>query len=346
MTALVNVAGVWKSSKGIFIRQGGSWVPVRYAYVKDGGVWKQFFSTEVVVTLSSNTNIDISSLFSAADWSNPDIMKRVIIPNGVSIGSTDVGRAALRSGGGLAGMLKIENSGTILGCGGAINGGVGGDAFLADDAGIHLINHGDIWAGGGGGGKGGQGGAGTYTATITDGPHYSGVHGSPAWFWMDSTKLEKGGTNATRISWDGSEITVSPTHASSYVNGGYTYYRGNFRERQSSQKTRVDAYEVSRSHSSTKSATGGNGGDGGRGQGYSVAYTGGSSGAAGGTNAGTGGNGGSGAAWGQSGADGSAGTDGNAGSGFAGQPGGLAGFAIKNIANVTLTNTGSWRGRT
>lgn len=76
------------------------------------------------------------------------------------------------------------------------------------------------------------------------------------------------------------------------------------------------------------------GGDGGVGQGYNQAA---GTGAAGGTNAGTGGNGGG------FGASGSAGANGTATSGAAG---GLAGYYVNGIANVTFSVTGTVAGRT
>lgn len=76
------------------------------------------------------------------------------------------------------------------------------------------------------------------------------------------------------------------------------------------------------------------GGDGGVGQGYNQAA---GTGAAGGTNAGTGGNGGA------FGASGSAGSNGTA---TAGAAGGLSGYYVNGISNVTFSVTGTVAGRT
>lgn len=333
MTLHVKESGAWKLVNGLWVKDAGAWKEVQFAYVKEGGLWKEFYANEVVVTLANSNNINIQSLFSPADWAS-NKKKRVIIPAGVTIGSTSVATPALRSGTGWGRLLRVENYGQILGAGGAANGGVGGDAFNAEAAGIELLNDGAIKGGGGGGGKGGNGGAGIYSATVTEGPIYSG---SEPWSWwaLVSDAYENlwwGGS----IIYDGGAGIPQPYHY-----GGWRYYKGSYVGVFGS----ADCWQIYRQQEQNFASSGGAGGNGGRGQGYDGAAASGSAGAAGGTNAGTGGTGGAGGAFGNSGSTGATGTAGNNGSGAAGSAGGLAGYGIKNFGNVILSGTGTRLGR-
>jgi hypothetical protein len=205
---------------------------------------------------------------------------------------------------------------SILQAGDVSDGMVGGNAFEVEAPGIAFLNDGLIRSGGGLGGLGGQGGAGSETVMVTQGWYYT-----PGSYYA----IPDGYGNIV-YRWAGAFV--------SQYSGIYTYYRNG------------SSNQIKRTYNSTSATTGGLPGDPGRGQGHDGVNLLGSSGAAGGTNAGAGGQGGDGGTFGVSGADGAAGTDGNNGSGVAGSPGSLAGFAIANFANVTLTGSGSILGRT
>lgn len=303
------------------------------------------------VTLSNSTNVNVSSLavfMTNGRWAQ-NRPKRVIIPSGVTIGSASPATAAMRSGTGWGGTLYITNNGSIQGAGGQPNGGQGGTAFLADAAGIQLINNGTIYGGGGGGGKGGTGGQGTYNTnqTVTEGPFYCKSSAcSPFYIWLG----RDGSLN--NMMWAGTHIPSVDynfnTTGSTFSWVGYTYTRGALKvsgtggSKDDGYYT-VQEYALSRSYNTTVPVytAGGAGGNGGRGQGYDGANAVGVAGVAGGTNAGTGGTGGAGGTWGAAGGAGGTGVAGNNGSGAGGGAGGAAGYAIQNWGNVTLTGAGT-----
>ena len=291
----------------------------------------------IEVTVSSGGGgLTLSSLFLSGDWTGP-LTKRVIIPSGVTRGSSAVGTPAIRTGTGRGGKLEIVLNGELQGAGGAANSGVGGDSLLVEQSGTTLLGTGANRAGGGGGGKAGDGGPGTYTAQ--EGPFYhrhdagSGVtpiDAPPYYFWE---------SGASHGYWNSSGA-VTFTAATSWYDGSvYTYYRGAFAETFGGSN-----YYIYRQW--TAASSGGAGGNGGRGRGYDGAPAAGVSGVAGGTNAGTGGTGGTGAEWGATGSTGATGGSGNAGGGVTGTAGGLAGYAINGLANLTNLFTGTAQGRT
>ena len=118
---------------------------------------------EIIVTVSAGTtNYSCSTVF-GSNWTS-SVPKRLIINNGVTIGGTG-STAALTIDASMSGTLVVQNSGAIVGYGGAAQGGEGGDAInvLTDNSsGITFNNasQGQIQAGGGGGGTGGASGAG------------------------------------------------------------------------------------------------------------------------------------------------------------------------------------------
>lgn len=306
---------------------------------------------EARVALSSANNISIQSFFSASDWSNVNKKKRLVIPGGITIGSTTPATAALRTGSAWGGTLIIENNGTISGAGGTANSGVGGTAFLAEAAGVTLINTGTIRAGGGGGGVGGVGGQGYYQTPYTyqEGQYFSETYPG-YYYWVVSAE----GRSPNRFQWNGTTL-YGPAGATgtSFSSGGWNYYRGSLQrtelygEGSSSGSYYMYFYYIYRQQTRYNNTytSGGAGGAGGRGQGHNGANAGGSGGAAGGTNAGTGGTGGTGGGYGASGATGNTGATGNYTGGVGGSGGGLAGYGLQNSGNISLTNTGSILGR-
>jgi hypothetical protein len=296
------------------------------------------------VTLSNAAQITLSSYFSAADWAGPKL-KRVLIPAGVTIGSSSQAVPALNCGTGRGGLLEIVLDGNIDGAGGITNGQNGGDALYAPQAGVTLKGGGNSRPGGGAGGDGGDGGAGVYYTgrTVTEGPFFN--NGSaPYYLWADGVT---GG-----IWWaqggDGVNPTFHHSGLSPYSPGdGWTYYPGSFvgagggglgNEYYVSRQTTI--FDV------PNATSGGAKGTHGRGQGYDGAATSGTAGSAGGTNAGTGGAGGAGGAFGDSGTAGTNGAAGNNGAGVGASGAGLAGFGLNGNANVTRTAfTGSILGR-
>ena len=123
----------------------------------------QVWANEVVVVLGNTVNVVLKTLFTAPQWADANLKKRVVVPAGVQIGATQGGYAIATTisgdgqAGSFAGELRLVNNGTISGIGGAPNSGVGGTAMLGNflgRAGQKLIidNYGTIRAGGGAGG--------------------------------------------------------------------------------------------------------------------------------------------------------------------------------------------------
>lgn len=278
---------------------------------------------------SNQENLNLKNIIGSTLY-DAKYRKRIIIDSAVTIGSNSTSTAALIiPSTATGGEIVIDNYGSIQGAGGAVNGGTGGDAILAQA--LCRINNksgGTIYGGGGGGGRGGrggQGGAGSYTTET--------VFSCGAGGWGGGCP---GGCNCTNLVY----TCCNPS------TGQFDYY----------------CYECVSVITNTYSSVGGTGGDGGfggRGRGYdgglAPGFTG-AGGSAGGTNAGTGGNGGTGGTggdWGASGTTGgtgSSGSNGNAGNGLAGSAGsagGDAGYYINGLSTyVTFTNNGTVAGRT
>lgn len=309
-------------------------------------------SSVISVTASATTNLVVSTLFGTVWATTTD--KEIVIPSGVTIGSSTAASPALTIPTGMGGKLTIKNSGSIQGAGGAANSGTGGDAILAQSSNIFIQNNGTIYAGGGGGGKGGNGGTGgaggqgsyqsiTSYSTVTEGPYYSAS--APSYRFVNDDGAC--GTVSSFIMWAGTTIVsgFGNNINYTYTTGGYTYSYGG------TQKSRLGpsmmvcggppvpeaaVYDVKRTYQSPNYTTyytsggsggaGGTGGNGGAGQGYGqsaasgIGGSTGSGGAAGGNNAGsggtggTGGSGGAGGTWGLSGSTGVSGASGSAGS--------------------------------
>lgn len=326
MTLHTRKDGAWAKVNGLLIRQSGVWTPVKNAYVRDGGVWKIYYSSEIVVEVTTNqTGLVLSTLFSTADWQS-DTPKRVVIAAGVVISSAEDGVAlAAKNGGSTSnewgGVLTLDNYGIIQGLGGAANSGIGGSALYEDTVSwsksVIVNNYGTIRAGGGGGGVGGSG---SVTTSVRD--PASGFTRTASRYWNSN-----GSTNIFGIAWDGAIYDYkSPSTATAYdAGGGVVFYRGGI----AGSSGAITYYFLARQGPVTTPTTGGSGG---RGQGSDGAAA---AGSAGGPNAGTGGSGGD---W---GANGSAGAAGNVGSGVAG---GLAGIAY-TAAKWSVNNQGTIQGR-
>ncbi|QOE32164.1 receptor recognition protein [Rhizobium phage Paso] len=335
MTLHTRQSGAWAKVNGLFIRQSGVWTPVKNAYVRDGGVWKVYYSSEIVVNVTtSQTGLVLSTLFSSADWISAT-PKRVVIQSGVVIGGAAWGALASKAGqtpgNEWGGILTLDNYGIIQGRGGIPNSGIGGSALYEDTITwtkkCIVNNFGTIRAGGG---AGGVGGAGSTSTPVSEGPYYGSVNGTNH-LWSQPY-YNGSAVGAPDVTWAGVAISApagTANTATSFTVGIYTYTRGAIRSQNGRPMPIPWQWEVSRSYQSTVATAGGTGG---RGQGSDGAAA---AGAAGGANAGNGGPGGN---W---GIQGGTGNTGNAG---AGAVGGLAGIAY-NTANWSMTNTGTIQGR-
>lgn len=311
------------------------------------------FLIKKVVAANVN-NIILSALFTADEWAS-EAPKEVEVASGVTVGSTSVSVAAVRTGTGRGGTLKLVNNGEIQGAGGAGNSGAGGAAIDVQQSGLTIENNWGIRGGGGGGGHGGTGGTGgpgyyVQGYTASEGPTYS----RSSYAFVQDTD-DSGANTRIIIYWGGGQQYLGGSSQTSQTVGSVTYYRGAYQERYGNSSGYKYGYAVSRQYPSsynvyTSGGAGGGGGAGGRGQGFNQARAGGSggaAGAAGGTNAGSGGyggTGGTGGTWGAAGAQGAPGATGNAGNngggsgGGAGAGGGPAGAAIAGVARTLINN--------
>lgn len=361
----VRDAGVWTPAKDLWVRDAGVWMPVRKAFIRNAGVWRQTFQDEVVATLPAfGTGAVAADHFPAADWANPLLTKRLVIPANVEIGTNQssyalaISRTANGQAGSFAGDLIIDNYGIISGIGGAPNSGVGGTAVWGNLPGRDgrkaiLNNYDTLRGGGGGGGRGGNGGRGIwydYQDTGQTYQHFSGYQ----WHWEDRpanahVKLWVGGSMAYE-SWN----NAANFNATSHQNGGYVYEKGSWIQ-DTGGGWRIFYMRRYLITPIANITAGGAGGDGGRGQGYDNPNNQpGASGAGGGLNAGAGGTGGYGMHYGGAGytdgkgqgLPGYAGAAGNYDTaGNAGAAGGLGGFYLNGLANIQLNNFGTVQGR-
>ena len=280
---------------------------------------------EIGVTASGGAALDLSTLFSGANYSGT-VPKRVTVNAGTTIGSMTIPT--------FGGTLTIDNAGEIQGARGSGNGAAGGHAIVLSGGTLVVNNTGAIRGAGGNGNTGSAGGAGgngSYsTACTTWGPcncPCSNTGSGPLC----------GGSCSQNIgcTWCGGSCSGGEEE---YYRLGWTCYN---------------------TTNTSGGAGGAGGGTSGLGQGYGVSNTNGnagSGGAAGGTNAGTGGTGSAasnGGTWGVAGgnsATGATGANGNASSGSggtAGKSGGAAGKAISVVGGSrTLNNTGTINGAT
>jgi hypothetical protein len=152
-----------------YVRIGGVWNLVNN-YIRDAGNWgDEVVLNEVVIYITSTTtNLNVQTLFEATypgSWAST-APKRLVINSGVIVGATNTSNYALNIPSGFGSTVRIDNSGSIQGAGGAENGGTGGNAIFAGQFAISINNQGTIYAGGGGGGQGGTGGGGSYRTGI------------------------------------------------------------------------------------------------------------------------------------------------------------------------------------
>lgn len=297
--------------------------------------FNDFYGKTYEFVATTTANVDrgsVQSFFTAEQWTSA-VPKRLIILH--TMFSSVSGTPGLVSGTGRGGNLFIENRGSIYGGAGARNGGVGGDAFRADQA-CTIENYGQIFGGGGGGGVGGTGGAGFYNQPYTAQQGPFGPNGSYGW-----TRSESDDDVYSYVIWAGvilySHVAYNVGGAAGnwpsngFYNGGYNYYW--------TSQPSTSSVGIYRTFPSTYvvNTSGGAGGQGGWGTGFGGGSGGPAGGSAGGTNAGTGGTGGAGGGWGLSGSTGVTGAAGNNGSGLAGGAGGLAGRSIfNNTGTATL----------
>lgn len=314
-------------------------------------------SAEITKTLAAgSTSITLQSLFTSAEWAS-DTAKRVVLPAGVTRGSTAPGTAAITLGAdGWGGDLILEVNGTVEGAGGTANSGVGGSAIDANRLGLTsqklILNvnpTGVIKGGGGGGGKGGNGGGGTSTSVVREpssGTPPVGASGATA-VWREAPDAD-----VAAIIWYGTAVHRGTAHngTTAFTVGEWTYYRGAHKgtippwAQGPAQQYPIDRYYVYRTKSSTTTVPGGTGGAGGRGEGHGQSRADGAAGAAGSDSAGSGGAGGRGGLFGAAGSVGSPGVAGTS-AGTNGAAGGLAGFSVQNPNNAIVNNLGQMVGR-
>lgn len=347
MPITANVAGVAKPPYRLYGNVGGVEKRINRGFVKVAGVWRVQWQEEVVVTLASSGNIVITSLFSAADWANPILNKRVVIPVGVALSAANasyaiaIGYTADGQAGSFAGELTIENRGTISGLGGLANSGVGGNAVWANFLGragnkATLINYGTIRGAGGGGGRGGAGG----TGLVYDYQDTGMIYGDYVYMWVGHN------TNVgyVQIYWGGGVIYDGlPGVITSIDLSGWRYEKGPlYRYNGVYIHNYIRRYLVTPNNIFTGGAAGGAGG---RGQGSDGANQGGAGGGNNGGNSGIGGTGGTGGGFGAQGNTGNTGASGNYTAGVAGSVGGLAGGYISESTKINFTNLGTVQGR-
>lgn len=330
MSGQFSNGSIWQFPDQFYVWTASAYAEADEAYTWDSGEndWVKIFPNVIEATVANSVNVVAQNLFTTDDWSAPST-KKIIIPAGVTVGSSTISLAALRVGTGAGGPVIFEIAGEVQGAGGAINGGAGGTAMHADAA-CEVVLTGAIRGGGGGGGKGGNGGGGYYHSTQNEGPTYS-----PPNYQVSGTY------NQYKSFFWGGYLGQTAGNPAALGHGGWTYYQGTTRAYNDGNASN---YEIRRSRTLTHYTSGGAGGNGGQGQGYGQSATGGSAGAAGGTNAGAGGTGGSGVGWGSNAPNGGTGAGGNNGGGAGGGTGGAAGTGIHGISNVTLTNNGTING--
>ena len=314
------------------IRQGGVWVDAN-AYIRQNNQWvytsflknaDEFLLVISQTTTDLNLQTAFNNTFGSTAWISSK-RKRVVINSGVIVGATSSTNNALTIPTGLGGNLTIENLGSILGAGGAANGGTGGNAILANSP-VSINNQGSIYAGGGGGGRGGDGGQGGGTVTQSLGTAtiiYGGLGGD---------------CNIACATVFGSGAVCSVPNPITLFDVSACYFN-------IPTPNSITVTCTTCSRTTTTITSGGAGGSGGIGQGFNQSLTSGSLGLAGGTGAGTGGNGGAGGNWGASGSAGTAGSNGTLTVGSPGSPGGLSGFYAVNEGNINWINKGDVAGR-
>ena len=119
--------------------RNGDNVPGNNTNVSESGqiTVKSFYSAvnEIGITIDSGQeNYNVGTAYSS-NWASA-VPKRLTINSGVTIGGTG-SSAALIIPSGMGGTLIIENSGTVVGFGGAANGGDGGTA-------VQVLQNGNI----------------------------------------------------------------------------------------------------------------------------------------------------------------------------------------------------------
>lgn len=314
-------------------------------------------ASEIAKTLTGGTGaVTLQSLFTTEEWTS-STPKRVTLPAATIRGRSDSPAAVVSVGpDAWAGPLTFDVYGTIEGAGGAAGGGVGGTAFDANRTGLtgQTVNvnvFGALKAGGGGGGAGGNGGDGSTTVQTREpatGELFANTN--PAtnptnFIWHVSSTVygyvDYGGTRVTTANPGLSVTTV--------VFGGWTYQRGTLRVSTAPGQPfpyPTQIYAVFRTQDTITATIGGAGGSGGRGEGHGQTRADGIAGLVGGANAGQGGTGGRGGLFGADGNSGSSGTNGTVTGGLTGGSAGLSGFALANIVNASLVNSGTLLGRT
>lgn len=318
---------------------------------------------EVTPAMVTGSTLYLQDLFTPAQWTDPNLHKRVVIPAALEVGSLSGPAVAVASTSTTTdrwgGQLSMEVLGTVSGHGGAPYSGAGGDAIHvnllgSEDQKLSIINYGTIRAGGGGGGLGGIGGEGSQDAEINpsavvgnNDPNFGmGIRDMGAYFanvWIRWQGADVVNTIVEKSEWGGRITKYADGWSYSAPDGWH--YRSMIAWLQQPGTPPTNWYTFYRYQLVAMETSGGGAGEPGRGQGFEAAATTGAPPVAGGVGAGASGRSGNGGAWGVEGQAGENGSDGNVGDGGAGSPGGLAGFYLSGSERAEFTNLGVVLGR-
>ncbi|MGV8921652.1 MAG: hypothetical protein ACOH2R_28440 [Pseudomonas sp.] len=82
----VKGASTWGVSTAVWVKDAGVWKPAQSVFIRNAGAWALGYKAEVVYTITSNTaQANAQSFFSAADWANQYLAKKLIIAPGVNV---------------------------------------------------------------------------------------------------------------------------------------------------------------------------------------------------------------------------------------------------------------------
>lgn len=343
MPAHVNVNGVWRGVREIWVRSGGQWRRTWDGFVQNGGS-RNFHRARTEVTIAGAASTDIAGLF-GGEWT-ANRRKQLTVTGATGplfIGSDFGGELTIRVGSG----MSISGFGGDRGVPGSTEGKPGGAALntsFGDPSRLFLENYGEIRGGGGGGGRGGNGGPGAWQDTVFDGTRadatYIGGTGATIVFQdavVDNTMI----SGSAGWCWGGNLMLITPLGVNEIEFGGARYWIGNQFHNDGSR----GYYQISRSHKEWRYENGGGGGDGGYGAGWVQGRTNGNPGGTAHPSTGRGGNGGTGGDWGNNGGRGENGQAGNNGNGNSGHEGGIAGPGVRGWNRFTVINEGVIHGR-
>lgn len=311
-------------------------------------------SFEIHKFVSAETDrLDVRSMFTDLEWAMPN-RKVLHVPQGVVIGSTVDGVAAITVNDQQEGDLLIEIDGSVQGSPGlpgmnGASGGNGGNAISinSENVTVQLNPSGSISGGGGGGGSGGLGGTGGNGLRSVIAREPTAGFKADSFFYTNRSRVFSDSAcliNSSGLFWNNTRLFNNPgvEAPSTFTLGEWTYHKGDILFGDPSKCENIQ-YSTYRTKPIDYTVDGSQGGQfngqssrGGWGQGYRRTKTQGlvgesgkigSLGAGSGGSSGRGGDGGNWAVDGLPGVAGSPGSDGTASSGQPGQSGGLGGKA-------------------